>query len=272
MGALCEGTSGNKDGVLELPPPDIISPAPDISTLSTLKKHIKNPHYQRPKKIHYVLNIMNTEAPLVLSQPVESTSPDMQTRRRKIHCKQELIIMSLQNFYSQRKDMPEILELLQGTSVISLRLIDWFVTNYAKRKSIGYLLNGQEFMVYMSYKSQLKAYSKKLFDPFCRRERIMFSLPGIGPFVTTVGKLNFFRWAIEKQVIEFLKTQYEAVEADMNSHMKQLSRSRSTRGTTATTASSDSGDNSKKRVRVVTQSGPPQSVCRRDVEIKVGFD
>jgi hypothetical protein len=180
--------------------------------------------------------------------------------------------MSLQAFYSQRKDMPEILELLQGTSAISLRLIDWFVTNYAKRKSIGYLLNGQEFMVYMSYKSQLKAYSKKLFDPFCRRERIMFSLPGIDPFVTTVGKLNFFRWAIEKQVIDFLKTQYEAVEADMNSHMKQLSRSRSTRGTTATTASSDSGDNNKKRVRVVTQSGPPQSVCRRDVEIKVGFD
>lgn len=218
---------------------------------------------------------MNMEDTLVLSptQAVESTNPDVQTRRRKIHCKQELIVMSLQTFYSNRKDLPEILELLQGTSAISLRLIDWFVTNYAKRHSIGYLLGGQEFMVYMNYKSQLKAYSKKLFDPFCRRERIMFSLPGIPAFVTTVGKLNFFRWAIEKQIIEYLKTHFETVETEMNAHMKQLSRSRSTRATTATTATSEGSDQvQQKRVRTAFQTSPPQTVCRRDVEIKVGFD
>lgn len=227
---------------------------------------------------------MNTEDPLILSpqplshaqpltqgQVVESTNPDVQTRRRKIHCKQELIVMSLQTFYSNRKDLPEILELLQGTSAISLRLIDWFVTNYAKRHSIGYLLGGQEFMVYMNYKSQLKAYSKKLFDPFCRRERIMFSLPGIPAFVTTVGKLNFFRWAIEKQIIEYLKKNFETVEAEMNTHMKQLSRSRSTRATTASSQSSEALQ-PQKRVRTAFQTSPPQTVCRRDVEIKVGFD
>jgi hypothetical protein len=223
---------------------------------------------------------MNTEDTIVLSpqltqpqtqvQVVESTNPDVQTRRRKIHCKQELIVMSLQTFYSNRKDLPEILELLQGTSAISLRLIDWFVTNYAKRHSIGYLLGGQEFMVYMNYKSQLKAYSKKLFDPFCRRERIMFSLPGIPAFVTTVGKLNFFRWAIEKQIIEYLKTHFETVETEMNAHMKQLSRSRSTRATTASSASSEPIQ--QKRVRTAFQTSPPQTVCRRNVEIKVGFD
>jgi len=223
---------------------------------------------------------MNTEDTLILSpqlthtqtqvQVVESTTPDVQTRRRKIHCRQELIVMSLQTFYSNRKDLPEILELLQGTSTISLRLIDWFVTNYAKRHSIGYLLGGQEFMVYMNYKSQLKAYSKKLFDPFCRRERIMFSLPGIPAFVTTVGKLNFFRWAIEKQIIEYLKTHFETVETEMNAHMKQLSRSRSTRTTTASSASSEPIQ--QKRVRTAFQTSPPQTVCRRNVEIKVGFD
>ena len=211
------------------------------------------------------------------TQAVESTNPDAQTRRRKIHCKQELIVMSLQAFYSARKDLPEIMELLQGTSAISLRLIDWFVTNYAKRHSIGYILGGQEFMVYMSYKSQLKAYSKKLFDPFCRRERIMFSLPGIEPFVTTVGKLNFFRWAIEKNIIEYLKTHYATVETEMNSHMKQLSRSRSTRTTTASSnGSTESATGEKvknqKRIRTAFQTSPPQTVCRRDVEIKVGFD
>jgi len=213
---------------------------------------------------------------LPLQQAVESTVPDSQTRKRKIHCKQELIVMSLQTFYAQRKDLPEIMELLQGTSIISLRLIDWFVTNYAKRHNIGYIIGSQEFMVYMSYKSQLKAYSKKLFDPFCRRERIMFSLPGTEQFVTTVGKLNFFRWAIEKNVIEYLKTNRVTVETEMNAHMKQLSRSRSTRNTTNSSTESVSQDKKEekvpKRVRTAFQTTPPQTLCRRDVEINVGFD
>ena len=214
---------------------------------------------------------------LVPAQAVESTLPDSQTRKRKIHCKQELIVMSLQAFYKQRNDLAEIMELLQGTSIISLRLIDWFVTNYAKRHNIGYIFAGQEFMVYMSYKSQLKAYSKKLFDPFCRRERIMFSLPGTEQFVTTVGKLNFFRWAIEKNVIEYLKVHREKVETEMNAHMKQLSRSRSTRNTT--NSSTDTVDEKEKvtarvpkRVRSAFQTSMPQTLCRRDVEIKVGFE
>lgn len=230
---------------------------------------------------------MSTAEPvtiLVPQQVVESTTPDTQTRRRKIHCKQELIVMSLQSFYAARKDIAEVMDMLQGTSIISLRLIDWFVTNYAKRHTIGYVLGGQEFMVYMSYKSQLKAYSKKLFDPFCRRERIMFSLPGIEPFVTTVGKLNFFRWAIEKNIIEYLKLNRETVEGEMNTHMKQLSRSRSTRTTASsnTTASVEQEDDvtspktttssTQKRVRTAFQTSPPQTLCRRDVEIKVGFD
>jgi hypothetical protein len=221
---------------------------------------------------------------LIPQKVIESTVPDTQTRRRKIHCKQELIVMSLQGFYAARKDLAEVMEMLLGTSIISLRLIDWFVTNYSKRHNIGYILGGQEFMVYMSYKSQLKAYSKKLFDPFCRRERIMFSLPGIEPFVTTVGKLNFFRWAIEKNIIEYIKLNRETIEAEMNTHMKQLSRSRSTRTTASSTNSTQSEDvkspktaqtttsSTQKRVRTAFQTSPAQTLCRRDVEIKVGFD
>jgi hypothetical protein len=223
------------------------------------------------------MEVLQEPITLIPQTAIEGTAPDSQTRRRKIHCKQELIVMSLQSFYSSRKDLQEVIELLQGTSLISLRLIDWFVTNYAKRHSIGYLLEGQEFMVYMSYKSQLKAYSKKLFDPFCRRERIMFSLPGVEPFVTTVGKLNFFRWAIEKNIIEYLKKNQEVVETEMNAHMKQLSRSRSTRtGTDSSTGSTASvskpGTTTSKRVRTTFQTALNNTVCHRVVDIKVEFD
>ncbi len=170
-----------------------------------------------------------------LTQPPQ-TSLDTQTRRRKIHCKQELIIASLQRFYAGRADLNEIVELLKGTSEVSLRLVDWFVTNYAKVHSTSYILNGQEFVVYMNYKNQLKAYSKKLFDPFCRRERISFQIPGHEPFLTTVGKLNFFRWALEKGILDYIKGHQTEIEKDMNAAMREQAKVRS--GTTPSTRDS----------------------------------
>ena len=178
------------------------------------------------------------ETPFQLSFQTPSpiaAQPVAQTRKKKIYCKQELIVNSLQKFYAEREDLHEVLPLLQGTSELSLRLIDWFVTNYAKRHSTSYILENQEFVVYNYYKSQLKAYSKKLFDPFCRRERILFQIPGTEPFLTTVGKLNFFRWAIEKNVITYLKLHAQAIETEMNKTMREQNKQRNN---TASTQSS----------------------------------
>ena len=172
-----------------------------------------------------------------MQQPPTMT-PDVQTRKRKIHCKQEIIILSLQRFYSTLDNLNEIVELLKGTSDMSLRLIDWFVTNYSKAHSTSYILNGQEFVVYMNYKNQLKAYSKKMFDPFCRRERISFQIPGHEAFLTTVGKLNFFRWAIEKGILNYIKGHQPEIEKEMNTAMREQTKQRSetsTRDSTATT-------------------------------------
>jgi hypothetical protein len=181
--------------------------------------------------------------------------PDPQTRRRKIHCKQELIVNSLQRFYSMRTDMDEIMPILLGTSPLSLRLIDWFVTNYAKAHNTAYILDNQEFLVYMNYKSQLKAYSKKLFDPFCRRERIYFQIPGHSVFLTTVGKLNFFRWAIEKGVLDYLKLHQEAVEKEMNSSMKEQAKIRKSTPTTSSGGTSSSTQSTAvSEVTLATQS------------------
>jgi len=165
-----------------------------------------------------------------------------QTRKRKIFCKQELIVNSLQKFYAERNDTDEILTLLQGTSDLSLRLIDWFVTNYAKRHNTSYIVDNQEFIVYNNYKSQLKSYSKKLFDPFCRRERILFQIPNQEPFLTAVGKLNFFRWALEKNVITYLKLNTAAVEKEMNAAMREQNKLRNNTATSTTSTTSTVSD------------------------------
>ena len=163
-----------------------------------------------------------------------------QTRKKKIHCKQELVVSRLQQFYAERPDINELMPILLGTSPTSLRLIDWFVTNYSKRHNVAYIHEGTEFLVYANYKSQLKAYSKKLFDPFCRRERIMFEVPGFESFITTVGKLNFFRWAIEKNVLKYIQDNYEPIEKEMNDAMKQMPSRSKKSGTMSSTSSCDS--------------------------------
>lgn len=195
-----------------------------------------------------------------MEQP-PSITPDAQTRKRKIHCKQELIISSLQRFYSGRDDLDEIVELLKGTSEVSLRLIDWFVTNFSKAHSTSYILSGQEFVVYMNYKNQLKAYSKKLFDPFCRRERISFQIPGHEAFLTTVGKLNFFRWALEKGILDYIKGHQTEIEKEMNTAMRDQAKQKNS---TATSSSSNITVASSSSVSsVTTSSSTPSSQTRK---------
>ena len=151
------------------------------------------------------------------------------TVKNRVQCKQDQVVAWLQEFYMMEGHLEKLLPILQGTSPISLRLVDYFVTNYSKKMNTSYMLNGKHFLVYFNYKRELNAYSKRLFDPFCRRERIMFQAQGVEQFVTTVGQLNFFRWFIEKDILSYIVANREIIEQDMVSTLKQhYSRSNTT--------------------------------------------
>ena len=98
---------------------------------------------------------------------------------------------------------------------VSLRVIDFFVTNYAKERNLTYTHNGRAVSIYLDYRSQLRAYTKRYFDPFCRRERITFS-DGTSNVVSTVGQLNFFRWVIERGLLEVCRRHAADVERAMS--------------------------------------------------------
>ena len=149
----------------------------------------------------------------------------------KMITQQELLLTPLQQFFKEEANSQEMEAILLGTSPISLRIIDWYVTNYSKKYNTSYLLPIQDnedvpkqFIVYLNYKSQLKAYSKKQFDPFCRKNRIDFRYgPKQDKIVsTTVGQLNFFRWAIQYQVIENIKKNLKVIESDMNQCIREI--------------------------------------------------
>lgn len=169
---------------------------------------------------------------------MDSYTADPQTRKRKIECKPELVIASLQRFYANQPEIDKVLTYLNGEAPLSLRIIDWFVTKYSRKSFVRYPLNGQEFLVYLSYKGQLKAYSKQYFDPNCRRERIMFTIPNHEPFMTTIGKLNFFRWALESNILEYMEAHEEEIRTGYNSYLKETIQIQKRNKTLSSTASS----------------------------------
>lgn len=128
-----------------------------------------------------------------------------------------LLLRNLLDFYEIDDNLETMLNIINGESSISLRIVDWFATNYAKQKFTVYKLkDGTRFKVYTDYKLNLRAYSKKRFDPFCRWDRINIPYKEDKHIQTTLGQLNFFKWALENDVIKYINNNYKDIENDMN--------------------------------------------------------
>ena len=161
-----------------------------------------------------------------------------------------LLLTNLLKFYEQNDNLNIMLQIINGHSKISLRIIDWFATNYGKKYFTVYTINNEyskgsrRFKVYVDYKLKLKAYSKKRFDPFCRWDRITIPYKN-GTFIqTTIGQLNFFKWAIENDIVQYIEQHYGTIEDDMNARNSTSKRSSSSNSSTASSLSSISSTSS----------------------------
>jgi len=91
---------------------------------------------------------------------------------------------------------------------ISLRILDWFITKYSKNTQY-ITINSKVFNIRTSYKSQLKSFKKKSFDPFKRNTTFEFKIKynnTIETITTTLGQLNFFKWLITNNILLYIKT------------------------------------------------------------------
>jgi hypothetical protein len=176
------------------------------------------------------------------SLPLKKKSPRKKTPP-KLSVKQDLLLDKLRIFYDNKVNITYLLDIINSSSNISLRIIDWFVTNYSKKNYViipvkkARCKNGEKLTnktkkkdinyvdvdvnVFLNYKAQLKAYSKKYFDPFCRRERVSFKYNETDSILTTVGQLNFFKWAIENGIMDYIKDNLNIIEEDMNKNIKK---------------------------------------------------
>ena len=121
--------------------------------------------------------------------------------------KSATLLNSIRDFYmNDEKNSQYLIDILEKRNGVSLRNIEWFITNYSKRTNLSYQsTDGKKFRVHYAYKSSLDGYSKKLFDPFCRTEKIDFKLPNNEKsFKTTVAQLNFIKWCIKNKIIDYI--------------------------------------------------------------------
>lgn len=152
-----------------------------------------------------------------------------------------ILLTQLKNFYQVDENLETLFRILNHQNIykkskedkISLRLIDWFVTNYCKKNTI--IISKKEntktnhINIYNSYKSNLKAFSKQLFDPFRRKNELFLNYTKTFKILftddeyfykndhikTTIGQLNFFKWIIENDVYKYIKLHKETIENDM---------------------------------------------------------
>jgi hypothetical protein len=176
-----------------------------------------------------------------------------------------LVLHNLLAFYNTKDNLERMMQIITGESKTSLRIVDWYATNYAKKYYTLYSFVGDDgierrFKVYVDYKLKLKAYSKRRFDPFCRWDRISIPYKN-GTFIeTTIGQLNFFKWALENRIIDHIAENYDEIEADMNSR-------------NSTSKKKELVDNSKTRKKREELSiSATKSIKKETVEIVVQFN
>ena len=112
----------------------------------------------------------------------------------------DLLLEALRRFFEVPENAQQLKDILEHRRGVSLRNLEWFVTNYSRQTNVTYTTpTGRQFTVHVAYKSSLDGYSKKFFDPFCRTERIEFQ-----GFTTTIAQLNFIRWCIVNGIVDYI--------------------------------------------------------------------
>jgi hypothetical protein len=173
-----------------------------------------------------------------------------------IDTKLSLLMKSLTDFYRNSIYIEQIRSIIDQNSIISLRILDWFITNYSKKHRTIISNNNKSIDVYQNYKLQLKSFSKKQFDPFCRKNKIIFYYNDEDYIETSCGQLCFFRWCFENDILNYVKTNLSTIEQDMKNSLKSKK--------------SNKEDSAQKRQPLSISAS--RSVSRQNVKYTVKFD
>lgn len=180
-----------------------------------------------------------------------------------------LLMKSLTEFYKEQEYVEQIKSIVDQNSIISLRILDWFITNYAKKfRTTIQKTDGDMMDVYMNYKLMLKSFSKKQFDPFCRKNKIFFYYTDEKYIETSCGQLCFFKWCFENGILEYVKNHLDIIEQDMKTSLKIK------RGNKSISESPSEGSEMEelKKKRQPLSIAASRSITKQSVKYTLKFD
>lgn len=153
---------------------------------------------------------------------------------------QDPILYELIQWFSEKKERWNIIHQLKVTGKlegnIALRLLDWFIVNYSKSNPVEYInkKTGKMFNVHESYKYNLRIFTKEAFDSVARtntnkRKHGQNKLPNSSvefvvkddesnqfiSITSNLRQLNLFKWAIENDILTYLKDHRVEIATDM---------------------------------------------------------
>jgi DNA-binding transcriptional regulator GbsR (MarR family) len=181
---------------------------------------------------------------------------------------------------------PEILttmiNIIEGQSCISLRILDWVVTKYSKKRiSLGVSKSAEVFDIRISYKAQLKGYKKRYFDPFRRKKKFFYPCTEDGYKMesgetkhiwTTLGQLNFFRWAFNNEIIKYVDNNLHQIITEMNNYNKDEKKKKLTMKETEKKTSSSSGKSSKEEKNGKLKINAVKTTSMDEIKLTLTFD
>jgi hypothetical protein len=125
-------------------------------------------------------------------------------------------LTALLEFFTDERIEKMVVPIISVRSSISLRALDWFVINFAKKHKIALITHKSHIVnVYDNYRAWLKYWHRDLFDAFRRGTRIYFEYQDF-TFSTTVAQINFLYWATVIGALPYAKDHIQDIEKDMN--------------------------------------------------------
>jgi len=121
--------------------------------------------------------------------------------------KDSLLLASLGEYFKNPLHNAFLKQILDSSrqNHVSLRLIDWICTTYSKQHRMLFAKSdGSIVDIHNSYKAHLRSYGKSRFDIFRRCKKTTIKC-GEHEVETTLAQLNFIRWLINNQVVQYLE-------------------------------------------------------------------
>lgn len=146
-----------------------------------------------------------------------------------------LVLSKLEEFYTVQANY-DILDLLldkqrgRAQDMPSLRVLEHLVTNFSRQKGFKFQLPHQDvpMHLYDAYQAELQRHGKVLFDVFAREDRYSTSKHVLASpnkdgrsLKTTAKQMNFVRWAILNNVIDYAQQHLSQIREHLPKHFRE---------------------------------------------------